>query len=57
MTGAERVDRLRAEVVRRPVRFGYGGRIKPLPANGLGVEVVPEALARLSLIPPLALAV
>ena len=30
---------LRGDVVRRPVGFGYGGRPKPLPGLGWGVEV------------------
>jgi L-alanine-DL-glutamate epimerase-like enolase superfamily enzyme len=39
---------LRADVARRPVCFGYGGRIKPRRGFGLGVEVDPEALDRLT---------
>ena len=35
---------LRGDVVRKPVRFGYGGRPKPLPGLGWGVEVDPNLL-------------
>lgn len=35
---------LRGDVVRRPVRFGYGGRGVPLASPGWGVDVQPERL-------------
>ncbi len=35
---------LRADVVRRPIQFGYGGRPQPLPGPGWGVEVDLERL-------------
>lgn len=37
---------LREDIVRRPVRFGCGGRIAPRRACGLGIEVDPAALER-----------
>lgn len=37
----------REDVVRRPLRFGYGGRGRPLGTRGLGVEVEPARLCRL----------
>jgi hypothetical protein len=43
---------LRADVTRRPLRFGYGGRGRELPAAGLGVEVDPDRLAALALAKP-----
>jgi muconate cycloisomerase len=39
---------MRADVVRRPIRFGYRGRVRPRRSFGLGVEVDPRALARLT---------
>lgn len=39
---------LRHDVVRRPVRFGYGGRIRPRAGFGLGVDVDPGRLERLA---------
>lgn len=39
---------LRDDVVRRPLRFGYGGRLAPLRPAGLGVEVDPARPARLA---------
>lgn len=38
---------LRRDVTRRPVRFGLGGRIRPLPGHGLGVDVDAAALEAL----------
>ncbi len=35
---------LRGDVVRRPVRFGYGGRVKPLAGDGWGIHVEPGLL-------------
>ncbi|MGB9625399.1 MAG: mandelate racemase/muconate lactonizing enzyme family protein [Phycisphaerae bacterium] len=35
---------LRGDVVRRSQRFGYGGRVRPLPGHGWGVEVLPDLL-------------
>lgn len=37
---------LRDDVVRQPVRFGYGGRPRPLPGLGWGVEVDVERLRK-----------
>ena len=39
---------LRADVVRRPIRFGLGGRIRPRRSFGLGVDVDTHALDRLA---------
>jgi len=39
---------LRADVTRRPVRFGLGGRIRGRPGFGLGVDVDPDKLRQLS---------
>ncbi|MGD8450487.1 MAG: enolase C-terminal domain-like protein [Phycisphaerae bacterium] len=39
---------LRRDIVRRPLRFGYRGRVRPLRAPGLGVEVDPQALEELA---------
>ncbi len=36
------------DIVRRPLRFGYGGRVRPLSDAGLGVEVDAGKLASLS---------
>lgn len=46
---------LRSDVTRRPIRFGYGGRVARRKAGGLGVTVEPEALARLSAANPRAI--
>jgi muconate cycloisomerase len=35
---------LRGDVVRKPVGFGYGGKPKPLPGLGWGVQVDPDRL-------------
>ncbi len=43
---------LTADVVRRPLRFGYGGRGRKLPGPGLGVEVEPEQLQHLAAADP-----
>lgn len=40
---------LKRDVTRRPVRFGWGGRIPPRKGDGLGVSVDPSRLNRLSL--------
>lgn len=32
------------DVVRKPVQFGYGGRPRPLPGWGWGIEVLPQKL-------------
>ena len=39
---------LRDDVTRRPVRFGYGGRVRTRLGPGLGVTVDPAALDRLA---------
>lgn len=39
---------MRGDVTRRPIRFGYGGRVRPRRGFGLGVDVQPELLARWS---------
>jgi muconate cycloisomerase len=39
---------LRADVTHRPIRFGFGGRVRPRPGFGLGVAVDGDALARLA---------
>jgi L-Ala-D/L-Glu epimerase len=39
---------LRDNVTPHPLRFGYGGRIRPLRGPGFGVAVDPQALNRLS---------
>ena len=39
---------LRQDVVRRPIRFGWRGRIRRPKAFGLGVEVDAQALERLA---------
>lgn len=39
---------LRADVTRRPLRFGRGGRIRPPAGPGLGIEVSERALHRLA---------
>jgi len=39
---------LRADLTRRPVRFGFGGRMRPLRGPGLGVDVEPALLERLT---------
>lgn len=40
------------DVVRRPLRFGYGGRVGSLPGPGWGIDVEPRRLESLSLEPP-----
>jgi L-alanine-DL-glutamate epimerase-like enolase superfamily enzyme len=40
---------LKEDVVRRPIRFGYGGRMAPRPDFGLGIEVDPRAVERLAI--------
>lgn len=37
---------LRGDLVARPLRFGYGGRLKALAPAGLGIEVSDKLLAR-----------
>lgn len=44
---------LRDDLTRRPLRFGYAGRWKPLTGPGLGVIVDPVRLAALRLVPAL----
>ena len=39
---------LRKDIVRRPIRFGYRGRIRGRRTFGLGVDVDPQALQRLA---------
>lgn len=39
---------LRGDVTRRPVRFGFGGHVRPRPGFGLGVAVDADALTRLA---------
>ena len=39
---------LAANLIREDITFRYGGRARPLNGPGLGVTVVPEALARLT---------
>lgn len=43
---------LREDVVARPLRFGFGGRLRPLPGLGWGIEVQPARLARLCSVQP-----
>ncbi|MCP4250108.1 MAG: hypothetical protein GY778_23955 [bacterium] len=47
---------LSADVVRRPLRFGYGGRGRSLSGPGLGVTVDPVRLAALAADKPIELA-
>jgi L-alanine-DL-glutamate epimerase-like enolase superfamily enzyme len=47
---------LRADVARRPVHFGFGGRVRPRPNYGLGITVDPTALRRLAAQPARTLA-
>jgi len=39
---------LRRDIVRRPLRFGYGGRLSTPSGTGLGVEIDPAALERVT---------
>jgi muconate cycloisomerase len=39
---------LKDDVVAKPLRFGLGGRWRPMTGPGLGVQVDPESLGRLS---------
>lgn len=39
---------LRRDITRRPIRFGYGGRVRPRPGCGLGVDVNVAALDELA---------
>lgn len=41
------------DVIKRPVRFGYGGRAKPLEGPGWGIEVDPTRLSALAACPPI----
>lgn len=43
---------MRRDVTRRPVRFGFGGRVRARSGDGLGVDVDPDALAELSVARP-----
>jgi L-alanine-DL-glutamate epimerase-like enolase superfamily enzyme len=47
---------LRADVIRHPVRFGFGGRVRARRGFGLGVTVEPAALESLAAAPPRSLA-
>ncbi|MEW6252548.1 MAG: enolase C-terminal domain-like protein, partial [Planctomycetota bacterium] len=47
---------LRADVTARPVRFGRGGRMRPLRGPGLGYDVLPERLIKLAATRPRSLA-
>ena len=40
------------DVVRRPLRFTFGGRWQPITRPGLGIVVEPDRLRRLAVIPP-----
>ena len=44
---------LEDDVVARSMRFGFGGRWKPMTGSGLGVTVEPERLRRFALVPPI----
>ena len=39
---------LQENVIAEDITFGYGGRARPITGPGLGVSVVPEALARMT---------
>ena len=39
---------LRRDITRRPIRFGYGGRVRPRPGYGFGVDVNATALESLA---------
>jgi len=39
---------LQRDVVRRSIRFGFGGRVRPRGGYGLGIDVRPEVLEELS---------
>lgn len=41
------------DVVTRPLRFGFGGRWKPLDGPGFGIDVAPDRLERLGVTPPI----
>lgn len=41
------------DVARRSLRFGFGGRWKPMSGPGLGAAVDPERLSRLAVVPAL----
>jgi muconate cycloisomerase len=43
---------LHDDVIPKPLRFGFGGRWKPLAGPGLGVSIQPETLDRLASRPP-----
>ena len=43
---------LRGDVVARPIRFGYAGRVAPLERFGLGIEVDPQLVRHLQAEPP-----
>src|SRR5262249_10754990 len=43
---------LKADVVARPVRFGYGGRVNSLPGHGVGLAICENALRSLAAQPP-----
>ena len=44
---------LRGDVVHRPVRFGYAGRVKPLPGTGWGINVDTSKLTELTVDKPI----
>jgi muconate cycloisomerase len=46
---------LRQDVTRRPMRFGYGGRVRPREESGLGVAVDVHLLERLSAARPVSI--
>lgn len=43
---------LKDDVVRRPLRFTFGGRWRQISGPGLGIDVEPARLRRLAVIPP-----
>ena len=43
---------LSEDVVAKPLRFTFGGRWKPMADYGLGIDVEPDRLQRLSIAPP-----
>jgi muconate cycloisomerase len=44
---------LREDLTAKPIRFGFGGRWKPMSGPGVGVSVDTERLRRFALQPPL----
>ena len=43
---------LREDIVKGNMRFGYGGRLKPLNQNGLGIQVLREKISKYNAAPP-----